>query len=274
MKDYLLHAVTSLSMASVGIVFRLILALLILIIGCKLVKMFVKHLKKPTSLGKIDATAKKFTLSLIKITLYVLVVFTSAATVGIPTASMLTLLGSCGLAIGLALQGGLSNLAGGFLIIIFKPFAVGDYISINEKEGFVEDINIFYTILKTREDTKIVIPNAEVTGKTLTDFSGFGARRVNMVYLTEYADNMENVKDAILTAAKSYECVLDTPAPYVFVSQHGSDGMQYTLYCWVKPNDYWDVSESINENVKHEFDKRGISIPYHKLDVNIKNGEH
>lgn len=261
--------VEKLSYSTVDLVLRLIAAAAVIFVGTAIVKMIVKRIGNSKHFEKNDVAAQKFIGSFVKIALYILVYFTAAAILGVPTASMIALLGSCGLAVGLALQGGLANIAGGILIVIFKPFSIGDYISCAGGDGTVVDINIFYTYLKTPDNRRIVVPNGVITASSITDVSAYDTRKIDFSFLADYSDDIDKVKEILLKTATDDPRVLSDPAPAAFVAKHDADGVAYTLRVWCKSSDYWNVNYDINENVKKAFDKNGISIPYHILDVKL-----
>ena len=193
---------------------------------------------------------------------------------GIPMASIIALLGSAGLAVGLALQGGLTNVAGGVLILIFKPFAVGDYIKTeNGHEGTVMKIDIFYTTLKKSDNTKIVVPNGTLSNEAVYDVSHYGTRRVDLKFSTSYKDDVKGVIRILLEVAASHELVLDDPAPFAALENHGQSSLDFVLKVWTDKDNYWTVYYDLCTGVKEEFDLRGIEIPYPQMDIHIKENK-
>ena len=251
---------------------QLILAILIFVIGFKLVKFIIKRLTKSKGFQKIDKSAESFLTSFLKILGYIVVFIIAISIVGVPMASIVALLGSAGLAIGLALQGGLSNVAGGFLILFFKPFSVGDYIKTeNNHEGTVMKIDIFYTTLKKGDNTKIVVPNGTLSNEAIYDVSHYGTRRVDLRFSTSYNADVKGVVRLLLDVATKHELVLDEPAPFAALAEHGASSLDFVLRAWTDKDNYWTVYYDLCAAVKEEFDLRGIEIPYPQMDVHIKN---
>lgn len=252
--------------------YNLVVALLILLIGFRIVKFVLKRISKSKGFQRIDKNAQSFLLSFLKIIAYTIIVIIAVSILGVPTASIIALLGSAGLAIGLALQGGLSNLAGGVLIVLFKPFAVGDYIKTeNGHEGTVMKIDVFYTTLKKSDNTKIVVPNGSLSNEAVYDVSHYGTRRVELKFSTSYKDDVKGIKRLLLDVAAKHELVLDDPEPFAALENHGQNGLEYVLRVWTDKDNYWTVYYDLCAAVKEEFDLRGIEIPYPQMDVHIKN---
>lgn len=271
--DWLRTAIDTLTASSTEFLMKLVSAVAVLVIGSFLIKRITRRMRGSKRLDKIDPGAKNFLVSFNRIALYIVLFFTVAAIVGIPTASLIAIVSSCGLAIGLALQGGLSNLAGGLLIIVFKPFRTGDYIKVDDSEGTVSEINLFYTVLKTADNRRVTIPNGNITGKTVTDITAYDTRRADYKFLTSYGDDPEKVKKVILGVAKSDPLILSDPEPKVFLTSHEDSGYEFTLYVWSATKDYWTVRWNIYDKVQKAFAENGISIPYRTIDVNIKKDE-
>ena len=190
---------------------------------------------------------------------------------GIPTTSFVTALASCGVAIGLALQGALGNLAGGIMILVFKPFRVGDYITTASSSGTVSNITIMYTMLKTPDNKVITIPNGTLTNSVIENYSASDERRVDLVFTTSYDCDIDKVKTVLLDAVKKHERILKNPEPFARLTKHGDSALEYTVRVWCKAADYWDVNFDLIETVKKDFDANGISIPYPQMDIHIDN---
>ena len=248
---------------------KLIASLLVLFIGSKLIKYIKKWLKKSTRLDKIDLGVRTFLSSFAGIGLYILLFLTVAMILGIPTTSFITALASCGVAIGLALQGALSNLAGGIMILVFKPFIAGDYISTDSASGSVSKITIMYTVLTTPDNKIITVPNGILTNSVVENFSSQDVRRVDLTFSASYDSSTEEVKKILMTILEKHEKVLSDPVPFARLMTHGSSSLDYVVRAWCKKDDYWDVYFDITEEVKKEFDRNGISIPFPQLDVHI-----
>lgn len=256
-------------LASLGL--KLISALIVLFIGSKLIKLCKKWIKNSPKLDKVDMGVRTFLGSFLGIALYAVLFVSIAMILGIPTTSFVTALASCGVAIGLALQGALGNVAGGIMILIFKPFKVGDYITTSSTSGTVSNITIMYTMLTTPDNKVITIPNGTLTNSVIENYSAAEKRRVDINFTTAYDCDIDTVKNILLDAAQSHEMVHKDPAPFARLTNHGDSALEYTLRIWCNAENYWDVKFDLLETVKKEFDKQGISIPYPQMDVHIDN---
>lgn len=249
---------------------RIVGAILLLIVGAKFIGWLVKLVKKSKSVDKIPNSAVVVITNLIKIVGYVLLAISIAALLGVPTTSMIAVIGSAGLAIGLALQGSLSNLAGGLMILLFKPFEVDDYIDDGAHSGTVDDIGVFYTTLTTPDNKKIVIPNGALSNSSVTDYSANGTRRLDMKFSVAYSTDIEKTKSVILSVINAHEMIKKEPAPFVRLSEHADSALVFTVRVWVNKENYWTVNFDLNEQVKEAFDKAGIEIPYPQIDVHTR----
>ncbi len=258
-------------LANAGI--NLVLSLILLIVGWKLINLLSKRMKEGKLFSRVEPTARSFIRSFLTITLKILLIITIAAIMGVPMTSMVAVLGSCGLAIGLALQGSLSNIAGGFILTAFKPFVVGDFIQSGQYEGVVKNVNIFYTKIITPDNKIIVIPNSEVSNSAITDFNAFETRRIDIEIGAAYAEDSDKVKQALIDAATQNEKVLAEPTPEAFITAFNDSAVSYTLRLWCKTEDYWDVKFTVTETVKKIFDERSISIPFPQMDVHVTKDE-
>ncbi|MBQ8003091.1 MAG: mechanosensitive ion channel, partial [Clostridia bacterium] len=189
----------------------------------------------------------------------------------VPLTSVVTVIASCGVAVGLALQGGLSNLAGGIIIIILKPFKVGDYIIEGGVEGTVEAIGIFYTTLLTPDNKRVIIPNGSLMNSTVTAVNQLDTRRVDFKFSVSYSSDIDKVRKVIAYVAENTDKVLLDKGVDIFLSNHGESSIDFSVRVWSKTEDYWTVYFSINENVKKAFDKACIEIPFPQMDVHVKN---
>lgn len=249
--------------------FKLIGLILILTIGLKIVKLIVNLLKKINGYSKLDKSVQTFIISLATIVLKTLVFITALAYVGIPMTSILTVFGTATLAVGLSLQGGLTNMMGGIMILIFKPFSVGDYIETHTDSGTVESITIFYTILKTPDNKKVVIPNGPLSNETVTNYSSQSKRRIDLTFSVSYNSDVEKVKEILMDELQKEELVLKDEDIFARLSSHGDSALIFTTRVWAKTEDYWTVRFNLLENVKKAFDKNKIEIPYPQLDVHL-----
>jgi len=248
---------------------RLLGALVVLFIGTKIVKFVVKRMKKSKRLEKLQKTAQSVIMHAVKIALYALLIVIVCSIMEIPMASVVGVVTSCALAVGLALQGSLSNLAGGFMILIFRPFEVDDYIESGSYSGTVTDVGVFYTTLKTPDNKKIVIPNGTLSNGSIVNYSTHDTRRVDFSFGVAYASDIDLVRKVLLNVAESNELVLNDPAPVVYLLEQADSALFFSLRVWVKKSDYWSVFFDINEKVKKAFDKSGIEIPFPQLDVHL-----
>lgn len=211
-----------------------------------------------------------FLNSFLSIALKALVIITVAGILGIPMTSFITILGSMAVAIGLSLQGSLSNIAGGLIILLFKPFAIGEYIAVDGVEGTVSEIGLYYTHLKTADNQKVVVPNAVASNNTLVNVTHQTTRRIDLHFTVAYDADIATVKDILLGIADAHPKILKTPAePMARLSEHGESALVFVLRCWCNSEDYWDVRFDLLEQVKEAFDKREIGIPYPQLDVHL-----
>ncbi|MCQ2524826.1 MAG: mechanosensitive ion channel [Lachnospiraceae bacterium] len=245
------------------------LGLLILIVGLFISKKLVKGLGKGRVLKKLDVGVKSFILSALKAILYALVLSSTAIVWGVPSTVFISLFTTFGVAIGLALQGALGNFAGGLMILIFKPFKVGDYIEGASNSGTVKEITVIYTILETPDNRVVTIPNGSLTNANIINYSALDTRRVDLVVNASYTCDCEKVKKVLNEVAKANEKILKDPAPIIRMLNHGSSSIEYVFRVWTKTADYWDVYFDSNEAIKKAFDENGIEIPYQKIDVNI-----
>ena len=250
---------------------KILFGLAVLIIGTKIAKWVVKLVSKGKAFGKLDQSVQSFLLSFIKIILYALVIASAAIIWGIPTTSFLTIFTSAGVAVGLALQGALSNFAGGLMILIFKPFKVGDFIENGTVMGTVKEITIIYTILYTVDNKVVTIPNGTLTNSNVINYSTLPQRRVDILFSAGYGDDIEKVKRVLMSVAEAHEKVLKDPAPFVRLTAQAASSLNYTFRVWCNGVDYWDVYFDMMERVKKAFDENGICIPFQQIDVNLND---
>lgn len=248
---------------------KLLTSAVLLVVCWKLIGLLIKFLKKNRHFNKIDEGAKGFLLSCISIILKVVLVLTVAANLGVPMTNIVAILGSCGLAIGLALQGSLSNFAGGLMILVFRPFRVGDYIESAGKEGTVKSVSLLYTTVTTTDNKDIIMPNGALTNAVITNFSAEESRRVDLEFAVAYDSDAERVKQVLLLLADKHEQVLKDPAPFARMTKHDQSALIFTLRVWTKKEDYWTVKFDLLEQVKAAFDKLEIQIPFPQMDVHI-----
>ncbi len=250
---------------------RVMAAIAIFLVGIHLVKLLMRLVSASFERHQVDASLRSFSLSLIRAGGYIILGITIASTLGIEMTSVLALLASAGLAVGLALQGSLSNFAGGVLLLALKPFRVGDYIEGAGQAGTVNAIQIFYTTLVTPDNRKIIIPNADLANSNTVNYSANPTRRLDLVFSAGYEDDVDFVKGILEGAVAEQTEVLSDPPPQIVVGEHGANSINYFVRVWVKREDYWPLRFALLELVKKEFDKAGINIPYPQVDVHMKN---
>lgn len=250
---------------------KLLAAIVILVVGIKCVSWIAKWIRTSPKFHKLDTGLRSFLSSFSKIALYAILVITIAMILGIPATSFITVLASCGVAIGLALQGSLSNFAGGLMILFFKPFKIGDYIEASGESGTVTEISVVYTELLTVDNKRITVPNGTLTNSVIKNYSSEPQRRVDLSFSVAYGSDDETVKNAILDVISAHPKALKDPAPFVRMSEHGANALVYTVRIWCQSADYWTVYFDVTEGVKTAFDEKGISIPFQQMDIHIKN---
>lgn len=250
---------------------RVLLAALFFLVGVQLIKLIRKIIKKSMQRAGAELGAVQFVDSFVKAALYVLLVLMLASSFGMDAASIVALLGSAGVAIGLAVQGSLSNLAGGVLLLILKPFKVGDYIQegASGKEGTVAEIQIFYTKLVTPDNRTIVLPNGSLANNSLVNYTAQDARRMDIVVGISYKADLKKAKEVLLQVLEDDDEVLKDRDILVFVDNLGSSSVDLGVRCWFTQSDFWPGKWRITENCKLALDRAGIEIPYNQLDVHL-----
>ncbi|MBP6467354.1 MAG: mechanosensitive ion channel [Fusobacteriaceae bacterium] len=255
----------------IDLLLQLLLAIVIWIVGSYLIKTFKKVIIKSMEKKGVDPSLKSFLGSLITAVLYVMLVIITISTIGVQTSSLVAVLGAAGLAIGLALQGSLSNFAGGVLIIIFRPFNVGDFIEMGSMSGTVKEIQIFQTFLDTPDNKRVVIPNGQLSNNSLINYTRTPTRRIDMKFSVGYNSDIKLVRNLIEEIINKNGFVLKDHEILVRLETLADSSMIFVVKVWALNENYWDVYYDITENIKNNFDKNGIEIPYPKMDVNIKN---
>lgn len=248
---------------------KLIYVIIIWFVGTKLIKLLIKLIKKGRLFNKLDKSISSFLISFIKATLYTILVITIASVIGIPSTSIITLLGSAGVAIGLAMQGGLSNIAGGLVILIYKPFKVGDFIDTHTDSGTVKGISLFYTTLVTIDNKIISIPNGNLANSPTVNYSKETERRLEINIDVSYNNDIEKVKGVLNNIVNNDERINQNKDIFVRLTDYKDSSMIYTIRVWVASSVYWDTKFDLLEEIKKEFDKENISIPYNQLDVHF-----
>lgn len=248
---------------------KLISAILTLIIGLWVINLLMKGLNKLMVKSNTDPSLRSFLRSIAGIALKVMLIISVAGMVGIETTSFIAVLGAAGLAVGMALQGSLSNFAGGVLILIFKPFKVGDLIIAQGNEGTVKEIQIFCTILKTPDNRTIIIPNGPLAGGNIENVTTEPTRRLNLTFGIGYSDSIDEAKEVLMNLMSAHPKILKDPAPEVLVNEQAASSINLAVRPWVNKEDYWEVFHFMQEHVKKKFDERGISIPFAQHDIYI-----
>ncbi len=244
-------------------------ALAILIIGMWVAKLIKKIVVKLMHRSKVDPTLISFVSSLAHIALQVFVIIAALETLDVKTTSFIAVLGAAGLAVGLALQGSLSNFAAGVLMIIFKPFRVGDLVEAGGVLGKVREIGIFTTVVDTLDNRKTIVPNAKLTSDNITNYSANNTRRVDLVAGISYGDDIDKARSAIQAALAEVPGILESPVPDVFVSEMADSSVNFAVRPWCKPSDYWAVYFGVTEAIKKRFDAEDVTIPFPQRDVHL-----
>ncbi|TCT16343.1 small conductance mechanosensitive channel [Natranaerovirga pectinivora] len=253
----------------IGFSVRLLIAVLALIIGLRIIKYVVKILKALLEKSQVDGSVSSFLLSLASILMKIVLFLFVLTIFGFAITSFLTILGAAGLAVGLALQGSLSNFAGGVLILILKPFQVGDFIEGGGNSGTVESIDIFYTTLKMPDNKVVVIPNGTLSNNSIINYSKKETRRLDLTFGVGYKDDIFKVKEILTTLVNDHELILDDPEPMVRVSELNSSSVDFLVRVWCKSSDFWPLRFELIELVKLKFDEEKVNIPYPQMDVHL-----
>lgn len=250
-------------------------ALIIYFIGTKIIKYIIKLMDKFFEKSKLDISLRKFFISFSRLGLKILLLIIIMGVLGIPSAPFVALIGAAGLGIGLALQGGIGNFTGGILILTLRPFSVGDYILTQafSQEGTVEDIQVFYTIIRTKDNKIVTIPNGELSNNGVINYTAKPTRRVDLKFGVDYSESVQQVKSAILEVIKKQGQVLVDPEPFINISEHADSAIIFDVFVWCNTENYLKVKYDLIEKVKLKFDEENISIPYPHLDVKLIDKE-
>lgn len=254
---------------NVGI--KIIIALLVLFISFKIINFLTKRLYKHLQKKQVDETIARVSYNILRLTLKALVLICLVGYVGIETASISAVIASLGVGISLAVQGTLSNFAGGVIIVLMRPFKLGDYITSNGESGTVEDIKLFYTNIVTPDNKLIMIPNGQLANNVIVNTSAKEDRRCDVVMSISYTADVELAKQLIKEVCAANELIFETPAPFVEIKEFGDSAIDLTVRVWCKSKDYWTVNFYLLNEIKKAFDTNGIEIPFNQLDVTIKN---
>lgn len=249
---------------------KLFIGLLIIFIGLKLIKKVVKQFTKFLEKKSVDLTLTKFLHALVEISLKIVLFLLILGYWDVELTGFAALVASSGVAIGLALQGSLSNFAGGFIILLLRPFKVGDYIETGSYQGSVEEIGIFYTKLTTIDNKLILIPNGTLSNGSLINYSAKEQRRVDLIFNVSYDNDIVHVKKVLSDVVTKQNLALPNPNNFVGLVAHGASSVDFAVRVWCNSEDYWSLYSSLLEDVKLTFDKENISIPYPQMDIHVK----
>jgi small conductance mechanosensitive channel len=248
-------------------------ALAILVLGRIAAGIFRSILRAVMTKSKVDPTLISFVTSVAYVAIMVFIVIAALSKLGMQTASFIAVIGAAGLAIGLALQGSLANFASGVLMIIFKPIKVGDFIEAGGATGVVNEIGIFTTVMTTPDNKRIIIPNAQVTGGNIVNYTAEEKRRIDLVAGVSYSDDIDKVRTVLKGILDADERILKNPAPTIAVLEMADSSVNFVVRPWVKTADYWDVFFATQEKIKKRFDAEGITIPFPQQDVHLHKVE-
>ena len=240
---------------------NIVLAILVTVIGFLLIKYVMKILRKLKSFEKLDQTVTRFILNFIKWLLYAMLIIAVINILGVPMAQVIAVLASAGVAIGLALQGALSNLAGGILLMIMRPFNVGDYVDAAGASGFVHSINLFYTVILTIDNKRITVPNGSLMNANVVDYTAEPKRRVDLVFSCAKSEKPAEIQQCILDAVSTSKYALQDPAPFARLSGGTNEAMEFTVRVWCKTEDYWDLYFELNQSIVEAFGAKGVKAP-------------
>ncbi len=249
---------------------QIVMALLIFFIGKWLAKLLSNFLEKTMNARGVDKTIGKFTKNIVYYLAVVVVIVATLGEIGVQTASFVAIIGAAGLAVGLALQGSLSNFAAGVLLIMFRPIRVGDFVEAGGTAGVVNEISIFSTIFKTGDNKTVIVANSDIMGGVITNYSLEKTRRVDLDIGVSYEANLQQVRDELQSLISEEERVLPDKDVLIAVKSLGDSAVVFVVRIWVNSGDYWPVYFSMLEKVKNRFDEKGIGIPYPQMDVHVK----
>lgn len=247
----------------------LIWAIIVFVVGRIAARIISNVVVKMMQKSKVDETLVKFTKTVVYVALMIFVILAALGKLGIETTSFAAILAAAGLAIGLSLQGTLGNFASGFMLILFRPFKVGDFVEAGGVSGIIEEIQIFSTKLRSGDNKEITVPNGQIVGTTITNYSAKETRRVDMVVGVSYSDDLKKVRAVLEDILNNDERILKDPAPTIGVSELADSSVNFVVRPWVKSADYWSVLFDTQETVKVRFDDEGISIPFPQHDLHI-----
>lgn len=257
----------SLGLSGASVVVSAIIVFLICLIAIKIIMKAVEKLLSRSK--KLDSVIQGFIVTAVRIGLWALAIVIIAGALGIPTASLVAVLSIAGLALSLSVQNILANLFSGITLLITKPFGAGDLVDVAGSSGLVKSVGLFYTVLDTLDNRVVSIPNSDVTGASITNYSRNPLRRVDLTFCASYDDSTEDVRAAILDAAKADEKIMTDPAPFIVIGQYKESSVEYIVRVWCKNADYWDVYFGMNERVRASFAAHGVHMTYNHMNVHL-----
>lgn len=270
MENYFSDLLENITNGAMDIALIILAAIIVFSIGMKLIKLIEKLIKKEHKFSKVDKSIKSFIVSFTSTGLKILLFIFVLTILGVPLASLLGLISSCAIAVGLALQGGLSNIAGGVMILIFKPFKEGDYILVNGNEGKVKETTLFYTTIVTVDNKLIQLPNGNLSNSDIVNFTTATKRRVDIDFCVSYDSDIDKVKEIIREEIDKHELILKDEEIVVRMKEMADSSLIFVSRVWVLTDDYWTVNFDLKENIKKAFDKKGIEIPFPQMDIHMK----
>ncbi|NNF66745.1 MAG: mechanosensitive ion channel [Gammaproteobacteria bacterium] len=247
----------------------IIAALAIFIVGLIVTKILTSIIRRTLEKLKVDELLVRFLTKLARVILLLVVILAAVAKLGVQTTSFIAILGAAGLAIGLALQDSLSNFAAGIMVVLFRPYKVGDYVEAGGTAGVVVEVQIFTTVLNTPDNKRVIVPNGQIVQGTITNFSAHSTRRADFVFGVGYDDDLKKVRSVLEDVIKACSTVNDEPAPQIFVTELADSSVNFGVRVWCNTPDYWKTVWHLNETVKLRFDEEGISIPFPQRDVHL-----
>jgi small conductance mechanosensitive channel len=248
---------------------NLVTAIAIFYFGRMIVGLLMRGLKKMMRAQDVDVTLQTFVANLVRMVLLTFVIIAAISSLGIQTTSFIAILGAAGLAVGLALQGSLANFASGVLIVLFRPYKVGDFVEAAGISGVVEEVQILTTVLKTGDNKMVIVPNGQVMDSVITNYSANDRRRVDMVIGVSYDDDLDKVRSTLEQLVAADDRILGDPACTIAVSALADSSVNFVVRPWVKTADYWGVMFDLTEAIKKRFDKDGISFPFPQQDIHL-----
>lgn len=268
---YFEQQLANLGDACMSIAFRLIAAAIVFALGSLLIRFLIRHFPDGKRYRNIDITVRKFVRSFLQIVLYILLLISVIAIMGVPMSSVVAVIASAGVTIGLALQGSLSNLAGGIMILMFKPFRVGDFIEGDGTTGTVEEVSLFYTVLRNPTNQRINVPNSALSNTKVVNYSVYDTRRLDIDFTVAYGTDKNAVIETIMAVVDADAMALKDPAPFLRMTQHADSALVFTLRVWCGKADFFVLKSNLLEEVNEAFLQHGIEIPYKTIDVNVNN---